>query len=208
MTYREVFLSIKVKGLITRRESNMEDREIVDLYWAREERAITETERKYGRYCYSIAHNILLSYEDSEECVNDTYLKAWGAMPQHRPNRLGAFLGKITRNLALNRWEHFNAEKRGAGQMPLVLDELQESIPASDTTEQLIDDWALTDLLNWFLASLHPETRKIFMRRYWYLSSIKEIAADYDMSQSSVKMSLMRTRKKLKNLLEKEGIAL
>lgn len=186
----------------------MEDKEIVDLYWARSERAISATADKYGRYCHAIAYRILQSREDSEECVNDTYLNAWGAMPPARPNRLSTFLGKITRNLALNRWESNTAKKRGSGQVALVLDELQECVPAPDCTEEVVDDLALAEAFNRFLVSLSTESRKIFMRRYWYMSSVKEIAADYAISQSKVKMSLLRSRKALKRFLEKEGVDL
>ena len=190
------------------KEVRVEDKQIIDLYWARAETAISETAKKYGRYCHSIAFNILHNHEDSQECVNDVYLKAWKAMPPQRPNRLSVFLGKITRNLSLNRYKKQTAEKRGCGQVPLVLDELQECIPAADSTEQAIDDLALAEALNQFLASLPPETRKIFMRRYWYISSIQEIAEDFHMGESKVKMLLLRTRNKLKLFLEKEGILL
>ncbi len=186
----------------------MEDHEIVDLYWARSEDAIGETEAKYGRYCYYIAFNILHDNEDSEECVNDTYLKAWNAMPDRRPNRLSAFLGKITRNLALNRWESYHAEKRGSGQVPLALEELHECIPSAHSGEGLADELALADVLDRFLASLPKEKRRIFMRRYWYLSPIAEIAADHSMSESKVKMSLLRARNALRRVLAEEGIAL
>ncbi|MBQ8929851.1 MAG: sigma-70 family RNA polymerase sigma factor [Oscillospiraceae bacterium] len=186
----------------------MEDKQIVDLYWARSEKAISETADKYGRYCYTIAYNILHSNEDSEECVNDTYLHAWNAMPDQRPNKLSAFLGRITRNLSLKRWEKYTAKKRGAGQVPLALDELQECIPATNQTDSVADDIVLTDVLNRFLASLTAEKRNIFMRRYWYLSSVAEIASDLAISESKVKMSLLRSRNELKQLLEKEGITL
>lgn len=186
----------------------MEDRQIVDLYWARSEKAISETEKKYGRYCYYIAYNILHNREDSEECVNDTYLNAWGAMPDQRPDKLSAFLGKITRNLSLNRWESYHAKKRGSGQIPLALDELRECVPSFDIAEQVVDDLVLADLLNRFLASLSKEKRMIFMRRYWYLSSVAEIAADYSMSESKVKMSLYRSRKAFQQMLENGGIGL
>jgi RNA polymerase sigma-70 factor (ECF subfamily) len=186
----------------------MEDGQIVDLYWARSENAIAETERKYGRYCYYIAHNILHNHEDCEECVNDTYLNAWNAMPDQRPGNLSTFLGKITRNLSLNRWELYNAKKRGLGQTPSALDELQECIPSSDHVERIVDDIALAEILNRFLATLSKEKRMIFMRRYWYLSPIAEIAADYSMSESKVKMSLFRSRNALKQVLEEEGIDL
>lgn len=186
----------------------MEDKQIVDLFWERSESAISETQRKYGKYCYFIAHNILYNIEDSEECVNDTYMRAWNSMPQQRPSVLKTFLGKITRNLALNRYKALSANKRNSGQVPLALDELQECIPGEDNTANVVDDLALAEVFNCFLASLSKERRKVFMRRYWYLDSIKEIAADFSMSESKVKMSLMRSRNELKSLLEMEGISL
>lgn len=185
----------------------MDDKQILDLYWARSERAISETADKYGKYCHYIAYSILHNAEDSEECVNETYLKAWGSIPPGRPNRLSTFLGKITRNLSLNRYKQYTAEKRGGGQVALALDELQECVPSADRVEQIVDDLALAEILNRFLASLSVETRKIFMRRYWYLSSVKEIASDFSVSESKVKMALMRSRNELRNLLEREGIA-
>ena len=186
----------------------MEDKQIVELYWARSERAISETKQKYGRYCRSIAYNILHNREDSEECVNDTYFNAWRAIPPQRPGRLSTYLGKITRNLALNKWEKYTAEKRGAGQVELALNELSECIPAPNRVDQAADDLAVAEILNRFLASLSKEARMIFMRRYWYFSPIKEIAADFAVGESKVKMTLMRTRNTLKNILEKEGIEL
>lgn len=184
----------------------MNDEQIIDLYWSRREEAVTETARKYGKYCNSIAFQILHNIEDSEECVNDTYMKAWDAIPPQRPRILSAFLGKITRNLALNRYKYYTTEKRGAGQIAVVLEELQECIPAKNDTEQIIEDELLIDILNSFLATLTPKSRKIFMRRYWYVSSIKEIASDYKLSESDVKMTLYRTREDLKKILEKEGV--
>ena len=186
----------------------MEDSRIVDLYWARSEKAISETRNKYGRYCYSIAYNILHNNEDSEECVSETYLNAWNSMPEQRPDRLAAFLGRITRNLSLNRWERNTAQKRGSGQVALALDELQDCIPASDSTERIVDDRELTDLINGFLASISAEKRKIFMKRYWYFCSVRQIAAELSVSESKVKMSLLRSRNELKQLLEKEGVEL
>lgn len=186
----------------------MDDKQIIDLYWARSENAISETADKYGKYCHYIAYNILFNDEDSEECVNDTYLKAWGVIPPQRPNRLSTFLGKITRNLALDRYKYNSREKRGNGQMPLVLDEIAECVSAADNTEHIIDDMVLVDCFNRFLAALPTETRNIFMRRYWFLSSIKEIAADFSISESKTKMTLLRARNELKQLLMKEGIEL
>ena len=186
----------------------MEDKQIVDLYWERSESAITETEQKYGRYCYSIAFRILCNEEDSEECVNDTYLRAWNAMPSHRPNMLSTFLGKITRNISINRYERYSAKKRGLGQIPLVLEELENCLPSNIKVEQAIEETVLVEVLNRFLSSLKAEKRKIFMQRYWYLSSIKEIAEEYRISASKVKMVLFRLRNDLKLLLEKEGVVL
>ena len=186
----------------------MDDRQIVDLYWERSETAISETSKKYGKYCSYIAYNILHNREDCEECVNDTYMRAWGAMPPKRPNRLSVFLGKITRNLSLNRYEKYTAKKRGAGQVTFVLEELKECVPTADHAEQVIDDMLLPETLNRFLAGLPEERRKFFMRRYWYLSPVREIASDFSVSESRVKMSLLRSRNELRALLEKEGIVL
>lgn len=186
----------------------MDEKQIIELYWARSERAIAETARKYGKFCHRIALNILENHEDSEECVNDTYLKTWNAIPPRRPSKLSAFLGKITRNLALKKYEMYTAEKRGGGQVPLALEELSECIPDPNTVERAVSDRILADKLNIFLAQLPAETRMIFMRRYWNLSSVKDIAAACGVSESKVKMSLMRTRGKLRSFLEQEGIEL
>ena len=182
----------------------MEDRDIVALYFARSENAIAETARKFGAYCRTIAYGILQNREDSEECVSDTYWRAWNAMPDQRPACLPAFLGKITRNLALNRWEKARAEKRGGGRIPLVLDELRQCA-AQDPAEQLADEMAFVERMNRFLGGLPAEKRKIFLRRYWYCSSVQEIAADFSISESKVKMTLLRTRRALKAFLEQEA---
>ncbi len=186
----------------------MDDRQIIALYNERSEAALSETAKKYGRYCRTIAYNILYNEEDSEECVNDTWLKAWESIPPRCPECLAAFLGKITRNLALNLYKHKNREKRGGGQTILVLEELAECVPGTDSTEAAVDGALLTEVLNGFLEELPAEKRKIFMRRYWYLSSVKEIAEEYGLSESKVKMTLLRLRSKLKQTLEKEGIVL
>lgn len=185
----------------------MEDRQIVELYFARDEAALEETQKKYGRYCHSIAYRILNSDEDSEECVNDTYLGAWQSIPPHRPLRLSTFLGKITRNLALNRYAAQNREKRGTGEVPLALEELQECLP--DIGESKIaDDAALRDALNRFVLSLPRDVQRVFVRRYWYLESVAQIAREEGVGESRVKMQLARVREKLKQFLEKEGIGL
>jgi RNA polymerase sigma-70 factor (ECF subfamily) len=129
-------------------------------------------------------------------------------MPPQRPHRLSAFLGKITRNLSLDRYKRLAAEKRGSGQVPLALDELLDCVPTGDSAEKTADDLALTESLNRFLGTLSVDARRIFLRRYWYLTPVKEIAAEASISESKVKMSLLRSRKELKKFLEKEGIAL
>ena len=184
----------------------MQDCNIVDLYWQRDERAIKETASKYGSYCYRIAYDILYSELDAEECVNDTYLKAWETMPPHKPEKLSTFLGKITRNLALNRYIHDRAQKRNKA-TDVVFDELAELIP-DGMTSHMPEEVALKDVINRFVASLPSLTRVVFVRRYWYVSSIRDIAADYGLSQGYVKVMLLRTRKKFKAFLEKEGITL
>lgn len=186
----------------------MEDNKIVELYWERSETAITETANKYGRYCNTIAYNILHNKEDAEECVNDTYMKVWGVIPTLRPQRFSSFIGKITRNLSLHKYEYYKAKKRDYDEATITIEELQNCIQNSDKVEGIIDDIALTEVLNRFLFGLSVEKRKVFMRRYWYLSSIKEIAFDYQMTESKVKMILLRVRKDLQKLLEREGIVL
>ncbi len=186
----------------------MEDSQIIELYHERQETAISETADKYGRYCHYIAKNILENEQDSEECVNDTYLRAWNTMPPHRPNRLSTFLGKITRNIAIDKYKYYNREKRGGGQTMLALEELNECLPTERDTEQAISDKMLVEALNAFLADLPSQKRQMFVRRYWYLSPISEIAKDFAMSESNAKVTLLRTREKLKLFLEKEGITL
>lgn len=180
----------------------MEDSVIIELYWQRSETAISESRNKYQRYCTVIADNILHSPEDTEECLDDTWLKAWDAMPPHKPNRLSVFLGKITRNLAIDRWRKSRAEKYGKGQIALCLDELAECV---GTDETITDDLALKTALDGFLQELDGETKDIFLLRYWYMFSVKEIAARLGKSDGAVKMSLQRTRSKLKSYLEQEG---
>ena len=185
----------------------MEDSRIIELFWERAEDAISETDRKYGKYCYAIAYNILHSDPDSEECVNDTYLRAWETMPPQKPNALSAYLGRITRNLALNRLSYKAREKRAEGYVA-VLDEVGEMLPDASTIPEGADDVALREAINSFLRSLDANTRIIFVRRYWYNSAISEIAADYSIPVGTVKSTLSRTRKRLRDHLEKEGICI
>lgn len=183
----------------------MEDSHIVALYWARDEQAIAESERMYGRYCYTVADRILHCREDSEECVNDTWLHAWEAMPPHKPSRLATFLGKITRNLALHRAERTQADKRGGGQVPLALDELAECIP-DGTRDRVVDAVMLADILDRFLDSLPEQQRRMFVQRYWYVCSVRDIARQMGVGESRVKVALHRAREKLRTMLQEEGI--
>lgn len=164
----------------------MDDSKIIELYMERSEQAISETSKKYGRYCHYIAYSILHNDEDSEECVNDTYLRAWNSIPPKRPSKLQTFLGKITRNLSLNKWEKLSAEKRGAGQTSLILDELSECIPAEQDAVNTVENMVIRDVLDRFLDELPAETRKIFVRRYFYMSPVKEIADEYGLTDSNL----------------------
>lgn len=186
----------------------MEDGEIIGLFFERSERAISETAEKYGRYCRYIALGILNNEQDAEECVLDAYMRAWNSIPPKRPDRLGSYLGKIVRNLSLNALEKNTALKRGAGQAALVLDELSECIPDGHGEEDLTDDMHIKSVLDAFLGALPTLTRKIFVRRYWYMSSLKEIAAEYGISENRAAVTLLRTREKLRKVLEKEGVNL
>lgn len=181
----------------------MDDRQIIELFFARSEEALEKTQAKYGKYCFYIAKNILGSDEDAKECTNDAYLCAWNSIPPHRPEKLSAFLGKLTRNLALNRLEKQNAKKRAYGTQ-LILEELEECIPSEQA--DAVNEIVLRDALNSFLSSLPSLTRTVFVKRYWYMASIREIANDCGIGESRVKVTLMRTRLKLKEYLEKEGI--
>ena len=184
----------------------MEDKQIVALYLQRKEQAIDETAAKYGNYCFSIAHNILNNREDAEETVSDTYVGAWNAIPPHRPANLGTFLGKITRRLAIKRWQASRTAKRGGGEMPLVLEELAGCIPADSDPEREMETAELSRILNRFARELPGTERNVFVCRYWYLDSVADIAKRNGFSQSKVKSMLSRIRKKLLTYLEKEGI--
>ena len=181
----------------------MDDNKIIDLYFARDERAIEATSAKYSKLLYRVAYNILHYDPDSEECVNDTYMKAWNAMPPERPNVLSAFLCKITRNLSINRYLQNKARNRMMT-TERIFEEIAECVP--DTAGPISDDIALRDAFNGFLESLGEVPRMIFVKRYFYMMSIAEISIDMKISVSNVKVSLMRTRNKFKAYLEKAGI--
>ena len=184
----------------------MEDAKIVQLYWDRNEQAIPVTADKYGNYCRSIATNILGNREDAEECVNDTYLNAWNAMPPNRPDVLPAFLGKITRNLSFNRYKRNTAEKRGGGELPAVLSELSDCVSGRDDVEQMLDRRALLNALDEFLQMLPPVKRALFIRRYWYTDSVSDLAAQYGMREGAVSTTLYRLRRQLRSHLLERGI--
>ncbi len=183
----------------------MKDNEIVELFWARSEHAVVETQAKYGRYCLYIATQILGNATEAEEVVNDTYLKAWNTIPPNRPERLRPYLGMIARQLSLDAYEARNTQKRG-GNLHLVLDELVECVPES--TGDLVERLALREALNTFIKSLPQRTRQIFLRRYWYASSVAEISNAFGMKESAVTVLMLRTRQKLRKFLEKEGFML
>ena len=186
----------------------MKDHEIIELYWNRDEAAIAATADTYGNYCYTIAYNILCNNEDAEECVNDTWLNAWKSMPPQRPNRLSTYLGKITRNLSLNRYKLLTTQKRGKGQLELALSELEACVPAQGDMEQVADELALVNAIEAFLHAQPRTERNIFIGRYWHLYAIRDLAKAYRMSESKVVSLLYRMRNKLKSHLEKEGIFL
>lgn len=182
------------------------DEAIVDLYWERSESAISETAKKYGNYCYVIANNILRNNEDAEECVNGAYLKAWGAIPPERPVIFRSFLGKITRNLSLDKYQERTTKKRGGGEVSLLLSELEDCIPSSSNLEAEYESKLVIEAINSCLHAMTSESRIIFVRRYWYADSIKSIASHFMMSESKVKSLLFRTRRNLKINLEKRGV--
>ncbi|MBQ7300303.1 MAG: sigma-70 family RNA polymerase sigma factor [Clostridia bacterium] len=180
------------------------DDRIVELYWARSESAITETAAKYGGYCRSIAYNILFDAQDAEESVNDTYLDAWNAMPPHRPTALSTFLGKITRRISIDRWRRRHADKRGGGVMPAVLDELADCA-SPDDVESAIEQSEMARIITAFLDTLPTDERRVFLCRYWFMEPTAAIAKAFGYSESKTVSMLFRTRKKLREILEKEG---
>lgn len=184
----------------------MEDHKIIELYFSRDEKAIELTDEKYGHYCYSIANNILANEEDSEECVSDTWLRTWNAIPPARPFYFKLFLAKITRGLSFDRIRLRKAKKRGQGEIDLVLDELAECIPCETQVEDQILAKELGDVVNAYLKTLPEKECDVFLRRYFYVESVKDIAAMYGMTSGNVSVMLNRTRSKLKGYLEKEGL--
>ena len=183
----------------------MEDEQILELYFARNEQALAETDRKYGSYCYSLANSILQNQQDAEETVSDTYMKAWNSIPPKRPDIFKMFLAKITRNLAFSRWRQYSAEKRGGGEMCIVLDELEECIPDHGSVEDHLNSKELLKTILGFLDTLPTREQDIFLRRYFFVEESAVIAKRYDMKPATVLRTLSRTRRKLKTYLTQEG---
>jgi len=182
------------------------DDQIIRLFFDRSEQALLETQKKFGPYARRIVENILPSEEDGDECLDDVYMTLWNKIPPEQPKSLKAFVGTIARNAAISRYRAEHAEKRGGGAL-LSLSELEECVDGRSIEEKL-QTRSLTELLNSFLAELPKEARVIFVKRYWYLSSVQQIAEEMDCSEGKVKMSLHRTRKKLKDYLKKEGYSI
>ena len=206
----------------------MDDKAILDLYWSRSEKAISETDAKYGAYCFTIAYNILSNREDSEESVSDSYMAAWNSMPPHRPavlssflgkitrriamkrwryrDALSAFLGKITRYLSLDRWKKRSRLKRGGGETELCLEELQDCVSGQSSTEDALIRKETLAAVNRFVSTLSETERKVFLCRYWYLDSVKDIAERFGLSPNRTSVLLRRVRQKLNACLAKEGL--
>lgn len=189
----------------TEEEIFINDTDIIELYFSRNEKAIAESAAKYGNYCTSIAYRILNDRSDAEECVNDAYRSAWNEIPPKRPSALRLFLGRLTRNTALDRYREKRAKKRGGGITALAFEELDSCIPSDFSVEEQTDAISLTDTLNSFLGGLDTKKRVIFIQRYWYFMSVEEISLDSGYSKSDIRTTLFRTREKLREHLEKEG---
>jgi len=186
----------------------VDDTQIVQLYWDRDEKAITVTAEKYGSYCLSVARSILGNNEDAEECVSDAYMNTWNSIPPKRPEMLRAYLGRIVRNLSFNLYKKNKAQKRGFGQIPVVLDELSELLSDSATPEEAWDSKQLSELINAFLSGLPAEKRRLFVCRYWYADSVKDIAERFGMTENNVSVTLNRLRAKLHDYLTESGFEL
>ena len=185
----------------------MNDHEIIEQFHMRSESAISAIADKYAKYCYVIAYNVLGNKEDAEEVLNDSYNRVWNAIPPEKPNNLRAYIGKIVRNLSINRLEKQSASKRGSGQYFAVLSELEECIADKrNSVEELAESEAITDSINNFLSKQGVRNRRVFVKRYWKASSLDEIALDLNMSIGNVKTILFRMRNELRTHLESEGI--
>lgn len=185
----------------------MEDLQIIDLYFERNETAIAETASKYGRFCHNIALNILSIDADAEECINDTYLQAWNSIPPQRPAKFRAWLGRVVRNIAINLWNKKHCQKRYAG-MEQVFEELEDCIPSPETVECQIEEKELTEVINTWLTSLSRDDRVLFVRRYWYGQAVNKLAKEVGMESKKLARRMYGLRQNLKSTLEKEGYSL
>ena len=183
----------------------MDDSMIIDLYWRRDEEAITQTAQKYGSYCHGISFNILHCHEDAEECVNDTYEHAWASIPPERPCRFKTWLGTVTRNLAINLWKKNHAQKR-YDEFTVLLNELDDCVPSRESIEQTVDTKALGECIDNWLSELPEADRHLFLRRYWYGETVSTIARTKGLSANALTQKLFRMRSSLKRHLEKEGV--
>lgn len=183
----------------------MEDIQIIDLYWLRDERAISETDSKYGAFCHKIAMNILRSFQDSEECVSDTYGRCWDTMPPQRPMSLRAYVGAIVRNLSISRYRAQRAQKRYNG-AEVLLSELADCVPAPDSTHRAAEVRELSELISRWLWGLGEESRALFVRRYWNGDAVKDLAQELDVRPNALTKRLLRLRESLRDYLEKEGV--
>ena len=185
----------------------MEDEQIIDLYFCRDEAALRETATKYGTFCMNIAMNVLSAREDAEECVNDTYHKVWNCIPPTRPDSFKAFLGRIVRNFSISKYRALHAEKRFNG-LDVMLSELDDCIPAIGGVEQEMDAKELSEYINAWLKELETEDRVLFVRRYWYGDEVRKLAKNCGISAAQMSQKMLRLRRKLKEYLEKEGVVL
>ncbi len=186
----------------------MDDSHIIGLFWCRDEQAIQETQQKYGAYCTAIANNVLLCPEDSQECVQDALLRLWDTIPPQRPRCLQAYLGRITRNLAVNQLRSMCAQRRGGGIQHMPLEELRELVSGQGDPPTELEKRRLADSISVFLRSISPEQRRLFVKRYWYAESLSQVASDAGFTEDKVRNVLFRLRKKLKKHLEREGFTL
>ena len=185
----------------------MEDSAIIDLYWSRDQQAIVESDRKYGSFCAVLARNILSSLQDAEECVNDTWHRAWDTIPPQRPGSLRAYLGRIVRNLAIDRWRRNTASKRGDG-MDVMLSELEGCLPGGATPEQEMENKEITRALEGWLDTLSREERAIFLRRYWYGAAVADLAAAWGCTPNRMSQRLLKLRTSLRRYLEAKEVAI
>lgn len=183
----------------------MNDSEIVEMFFSRDEKAISAANQKYGKYCAAVAMNVLGNREDSEECVNDALLKAWNSIPPEKPRNLAGYLAKITKNISINRYNNAQADKRGGGEMPLIYDELSECIPDKTDVERNFEQAELIEAVKAFLGKLPEGKRNLFLLRYWYCLSVSEAAERVGISANNAAVTLARIRKKLLDHLRKRG---